>query len=468
MSLTSAEKDPHTLAAEAAGTAVTPEEAMAGREVTLLDISDPQFMATAYETYNGLRNKERLSVVKFAAGNQEANKAADEKKQRNPREDFFNRESFFVTHYDDVVSTLLNDNYVVDPKSLMTPEQRAAAEAEAPEEFRPLSRSLLSIDPPDHTRIRKLVQPSFTGRGMEAMRPAIQQVADRLLDRAEAEAAARGETPGNRQMELIRSFAYPFPVAVISNMLGIPQEDREKIGGWTENLLRVDRGRDEATNEQVRQGLRDFTAYLQDLFERKQQQPGDDMISRMVVATEDGDVLTEEEMLATVFLMYLAGHVTTVNLVGSGVVAVLSHPEQEKLLRDDLSLSKNLVEETLRYWGPVDFVGRRFATENIDLEGELIPRGSQVSVSLGAANHDPERFANPDVFDITRADANRHVAFGRGVHVCLGAPLARIEGQIAFETLFRRYPDLRLAVPADEIMWSNNFLRGFRQIPVLF
>lgn len=468
MRMTSAENDPHTLAAEAGDAPLTPEEAMAGRDVTLLDISDPQFMATAYDTYNALRNKERISVVRFAAGDPDANKTAEDKKTRNPREEFFNRESFFVTHYDDVVSTLLNDDYVVDPKSLMTPEQRAAAEAETPDEFRPLARSLLSIDPPDHTRIRKLVQPSFTGRGMETMRPVIQQVADTLLDRAEAEAAARGEAPGERQMELIRSFAYPFPVTVISNMLGIPQEDREKIGGWTENLLRVDRGRDEAMNERVRQGLRDFTVYLQDLFERKRQHPGDDMISRMVVVSEDGDILSEEEMLSTVFLMYLAGHVTTVNLVGSGVVAVLSHPEQEKLLRDDLSLSKNLVEETLRYWGPVDFVGRRFATENIELEGELIPRGSQVSVSLGAANHDPERFENPDVFDITRADANRHVAFGRGVHVCLGAPLARIEGQIAFETLFRRYPQLRLAVPADEIMWSNNFLRGFRQIPVLF
>ena len=466
MSMTSAEHDPHTLAAEAGGTILTPEEAMAGRDVTLLDISDPQFMATAYDTYNELRNKERISVVRFAAGDPSA--TDEEKKTRNPREEFFNRESFFVTHYDDVVSTLLDDRYVVDPRSMMSPEERAAAEANAPEEFRPLSRSLLSIDPPDHTRIRKLVQPSFTGRGMEAMRPAIQKVADTLLDRAEAEAAARGEAPGERQMELIRSFAYPFPVAVISNMLGIPQTDRDRIRGWTENLLRVDRGRDEATNEQVRQGLRDFTAYLQDLFVQKRQQPGDDMISRMVVATEDGDVLTEEEMLATVFLMYLAGHVTTVNLIGSGVVAVLSHPEQEKLLRVDLSLSKNLVEETLRYWGPVDFIGRRFATDNIELEGEQIPRGSQVSVSLGAANRDPERFTNPDEFDITRADANRHVAFGRGIHVCLGAPLARIEGQIAFETLFRRYPQLRLAVPADEIMWSNNFLRGFRQIPVLF
>ncbi|MCA9878726.1 MAG: cytochrome P450, partial [Thermomicrobiales bacterium] len=416
MSTTSTEKDPHTAAAGAGGTILAPTPAIAGQDVTLLDISDPQFMATAYDTYNELRNKERVSVVRFAAGNPNPHETDEERKQRNPREEFFTRESFFVTHYDDVVTTLLDDRYVVDPRSMMTPEQRAAT-PEAPEEFRPLTRSLLSLDPPDHTRIRKLVQPSFTGRGMEAMRPAIQQVADTLLDRAEAAAAARGEEPGHRQMELIRSFAYPFPVAMISNMLGIPQEDREQIRGWTENLLRVDRGRDEAMNEQVRQGLKDFTTYLQDLFERKRQQPGDDMISRMVVVSEDGDVLSEEEMLATVFLMYLAGHVTTVNLIGSGVVAVLSHPEQEKLLREDLSLSKNLVEETLRYWGPVDFIGRRFATENIDLEGIEIPRGSQVAVSLGAANRDPGRFAEPDVFDITRADANRHVAFGRGIHV---------------------------------------------------
>lgn len=463
MSGISTNEDPHTLAAEIAdGAILTPQQAMAGRDVTVLDIGAPDFMATAYDTYNTMRDKERVSVVRFTTGREEQNPH-----EQNPREAFFNRESFFVTHYDDVVETLLDDRYVVDPRTLMTPEQRAAA-PQGPEEFRPLAKSLLSIDPPDHTRIRKLVQPTFTGRGMEAMRGSIQQVADRLLDKAEADAAARGETPGNRSLELVRQFAYPFPVAVISNMLGIPVEDRERIGRWTENLLRVDRGRDEAMNEQVRQGLRDFTAYLTELFARKRQDPADDMISRMVAATDDGDVLTEEEMLATVFLMYLAGHVTTVNLVGSGVVAVLSHPEQEALLRSDLSLAKNVVEETLRYWGPVDFIGRRFATAPIELEGVHIPPGSQVGVSLGAANRDPDRFADPNVFDITRADANRHVAFGKGIHVCLGAPLARIEGQIAFDTLFRRYPDLRLAVPADEILWGNNFLRGFRQVPLLF
>ena len=447
--------EPDTILAEANG-AVPPSAA----EVVKLDISDPAFMATAYDTYATLRERSRVSVVQFSTGD-------TAQTQDEPRQEMFNRESFFVTHYDDLVSTLLDDRFSVDPRTRLTSEQREHM-PEGPEEFRPLARSIIAIDPPDHTRIRKLVQPSFTGRGMEAMRQGIQQVVDALLDRVEREAAERGETAPNRRMELIRSFAYPFPVTVISDMLGIPREDREQIRGWTENLLRVDRGRDSGMDEEVRQGLRDFTAYLKDLFARKRLQPTDDMISRMVLAEEDDDVLTEEEILATVFLMYLAGHVTTVNLIGNGVVALLTHPEQYAKLQADPSLARNAVEETLRYWGPVDFVGRRIAMENLEIAGTPIAAGDQVAVSLAAANRDPERFAAPDVFDISREDANRHVAFGKGIHVCLGAPLARVEGQVAFETLIRRYPDLRLAVPADEIQWGGSFLRGFRQVPLLF
>jgi cytochrome P450 len=349
----------------------------------------------------------------------------------------------------------------------MTAEERQKAD-KGDNAFRPIARSLLSIDPPDHTRVRKLVQPSFTGRTMDAMRPTIQGIVDRLLDKAEREAAERGETAPNRQMELVSQFAYPFPVTVISDLLGIPPEDRQQIKGWTENLLRVDRGRDEAMNQEVRQGLRDFTNYLQELFERKRREPSDDMISRMVLAQEDGDTLSEEELLSMAFIMYLAGHVTTVNLVGNGVVALLTNPDQLALMKADPTLAKNMVEETLRYWGPVDFVARRFAKENLEIAGTEIDKGEQVTIGLAAANHDPERFVDPERFDITREDANRHVAFGKGIHVCLGAPLARVEGQIAFETLIRRYPDLRLAAPASEVTWSGNFLRGFRQVPLLF
>jgi cytochrome P450 len=432
-------------------------------DLTQLDLRDPNFMANAYETYAELRDEGRVVRVKFGAG-----EAEEDGKAKSPREQFFNRETYFVTRFDDVVSTLLDDRLSSSLQTQVRAEE--GTEEPVPEEFRPFARSIISLDPPDHTRIRKLVQPSFTGRTMDAMRGKIQQTVDRLLDRAEQEAAARGETAPNRQMELIRAFAYPFPVTVISDLLGIPWEDREQIKGWTENLLRVDRGRDRAggLDEEVRAGLREFSAYLTRLFERKRREPADDMISQLLRVEEDGDVLEEEEVLATVFLMYLAGHVTTVNLVGNGVVALLTHPEELAKLKADPALAKNVVEETLRYWGPVDFIARRTAMEDMEVAGTRIAKGEQVSVGLASANHDPAKFAHPDVYDVSRPDANRHVAFGKGIHVCLGAPLARVEGQVAFETLFRRFPDLRLAVPADEIEWGGSFLRGFRQIPLLF
>jgi cytochrome P450 len=304
---------------------------------------------------------------------------------------------------------------------------------------------------------------------MEALRGNIQQIVDDLLDQAELAAAERGEVAPNRRMDLIETFAYPFPVTVISDMLGIPREDRDTIRGWTEHLLSADRRRGQELDEETRAGLREFIDYLKDLFERKRHAPTDDMISRLVHAEEDGDMLDEEEVLSTVFLLFLAGHVTTVNLVGNGVVALLTHPDQlAKLKANPELLAKGVVEETLRYWGPVDFIGRRIAKQDVNVGDTVIPAGEQATVSLASANRDPERFANPDVFDITRAEANRHVAFGKGIHVCLGAPLARVEGQIAFATLFRRFPELRLAVPPDEVHWGGSFLRGFGRLPVLF
>ena len=425
-----------------------------------LDIGDPHYMADAYDTYADLRAKGPVSRVRFAGGAEEA--AGGDREQRRV---FGSQETFFVTHYDEVIKTLLDHRFAVDPRSTMSSEQVEGREDQTPEEFRLFSRSIISLDPPDHTRLRKLVQPSFTGRGMQALRGTIQHVVDDLLDQAEQDAAERGEAAPDRRMDLIEAFAYPFPVTVISDMLGIPREDRETIRGWTENLLRVDRGR---VDEEVRAGLREFVDYLRDLFERKRQAPTEDMISRLVHAEEDGEILDEDEILATVFLMFLARHVTTVNLVGNGVVALLTHPDQLAKLKADPELAKGVVEETLRYWGPVDFIGRRIAREDVELSGTVIPSGEQATVSLASANRDPERFANPEVFDITRADANRHVAFGKGIHVCLGAPLARVEGQVAFGTLFRRFPELRLAVSAEEVQWGSSFLRGFARLPVLF
>ncbi|MCC6315739.1 MAG: cytochrome P450 [Thermomicrobiales bacterium] len=455
----SMENDPMATDATAApvpaGTASHTEPTEAATEFVALDMRDANFMANAYDRYAALRETGRVVPVRVDRGGQT---------QDGP---FGRSETWFVTHYDDVVATLLDDRLSSDVFAQLAPERRAQTPA-TPEELRPLARSLIVTDPPDHTRLRKLVQPSFTGRNMAAMRPAIQETIDRLLDAAERAAADRGETAPNRQMELIGALAYPFPVTVISDLLGIPADDRARIKGWTEHLLRADRGQGQVIDETVRTGLREFAAYLRQLFARLRREPGEGMIAQLVRAEDEDGALSEEELLSTVFLMYLAGHVTTVNLVGNAVVALLTHPDELAKLQADPTAAKNAVEETLRYWGPVDFVGRRFAMEDMEIAGTDIPRGDQVSVGLAAANRDPGKFANPDAFDISRPDATRHIAFGKGIHVCLGAPLARVEGQIALETLVRRYPDLRLAAPIAELTWGRSFLRGFGRLPLLF
>jgi cytochrome P450 len=423
-----------------------------------LNIADPHFATNAYDIYADLRAKGPVARVLLDSGEASPNNAAQFRS---------GGETFFVTHYDEVVATLLDARFAVNPRTVLTAEELQRL-PQPSEELRPLTSSLIMLDPPDHTRMRKLVQPSFTGKAMEALRGTIEQIVSDCLEQAERAAAERGEVAPNRQMDLIAAFAYPMPVTVISDLLGIPRADRETIRGWTENLLRVDRRRGQALDEETLAGLRAFTGYLRDLFEQKRQQPADDMISRLVQADEDGDILSEDEILSMVFLLFLAGHVTTVNLIGNGVVALLSHPDQLAAFRASPQLAKGLVEETLRFWGPIDFIGRRISKEELDLSGTTIPAGERITVSLAAANRDPAQFANPDTFDITRADANRHVAFGKGIHVCLGAPLARMEGQIAFTMLLQRFPELRLAVPIEEVQWGGTLLRGFARLPVLF
>lgn len=414
------------------------------------------------EAYAKVREKDRVARVSFNFG-ENAGPTGTESEFR----EFLGREHLFITRYDDVIAALLDDRISSDPRTAMTPEQQKKL-PQTPEELRPLSKSLITADPPDHSRLRKLIQPSFTPRAMEPLRARIQKIAEDLLDAAERAAAERGESGPERRMDLIAEFAYPLPVKVISDMLGIPLEDREMVRSWTENLLGGNRGRAGLMDAEGRAKLREFTDYLRRLFVAKRKQPADDMISQLLRIEEDGDKLNEEETLSTVFILYLAGHVTTVNLIGNGVYALLSHPDQLAKLKANPGLVKGVVEETLRYWGPVDFLSRRIAKEELDMAGTHIPKGEPMMVGLASANRDPERFSHPDVFDITRPDADKHIAFGKGIHICIGAPLARMEGQIAFETLFRRMPELRLAVPSEELRWSNSFLRGFAKLPVLF
>jgi cytochrome P450 len=421
-------------------------------DIERIDIASPEFLARAHEQYEAMRAK--CPVTRAVITNPEG--AEDQ--------GFFNRPLWAVTDYEVGSRALLDRAFTVDARSVLPPDQ-AAELAEIPEEFKPLQRNILTVDPPEHTRLRKLVQPSFTASAIEKLRPRIQQITDDLLDQAEASAAARGETAPDRQMELISQFSYPLPVTVICEMLGIPPEDREQTRRWSESLLSA---QSPERMEEIRRNIGEFIDYLRELFARKRENPGDDLISQLLQVEVEGDRLTEDEILAMVFILFVAGHITTVNLIANGVFALLAHPEQAAMLRANASLVPNAVEEILRYYGPAESTTARFAREDVELGGQAIAKGDPLLVILAAADRDPTRFADPQSFDITREDAGRHIAFGKGVHACLGAPLARVEGQVALETLFRRYPELRLAVPEDEITWAPSFLRSVSKLPLLF
>ncbi|MFT4040911.1 MAG: cytochrome P450 [Thermomicrobiales bacterium] len=416
-----------------------------------LDFRDPQFMTKSRELYTELRGECPVARITYVL-------TEDENGQP---QGFLGQEPYVVTRYAEANAALLDQRFTVDRERGMSEEEFA----KIPEEFRPLRRNLLGVDPPDHTRLRKLVQPSFTNRAIEALRPSIQALTDEMLDEAERAAAARGETAPNRTIELVNAFAYPLPVRVICAMLGIPREDEAQVREWTE-LLGLGRGG--AMGEERRTALLNLTDYLKATFVAKRAKPGDDLISQLVHAHEDGDSLNDEELLSMVFIIFLAGHVTTVNLIGSGTLALLTHPEQLAKFKADPALVKNTVEEVLRYWSPLETTLPRWATEDVAIDGAVIPAGGTMLAGLAAANHDPARFPDPESFQIDREGADRHIAFGKGIHVCFGAPLARLEGQVVLDTLFARYPDLRLAVPFEEIPWTQGILRGPAKLPLLF
>ncbi|MFM9106280.1 MAG: cytochrome P450 [Chloroflexota bacterium] len=432
-------------------------------EPTRLDLRDPNFRADAYGIFDTLRAQCPMSKVRFVASDD------DETAIVNTPRELLEGDSWLVTRFDEGVEAMLDDRFTVSAMRMMPPEhlEQLRLQQADNELARAMSRNLLTLDPPDHTRLRRLVQPSFTGRTIAAMDARIRRIADDLLDAAEREAAERGESAPDRAMELVRAFAYPLPVTVISDLVGIPEADRARARAWTENLLQIDRA-DPGQQAAVQQRLAEFAEYLKDLFERRRRDPREDLISELVRAEEDGDTLSADELLSMVFIVYVAGFVTTVNLIGNVTVGLLSHPDQLAAYRADPSLARNAVEETLRYWGPAESTLPRIALEDVEIGGVTIRRGERMRAGLAAMDRDPGKFARPEVFDITRPDANRHVAFGKGVHVCLGAPLARLEGEIAVQALFGRYPDLRLAVPREEIRWSRDLLRGFADIPLRF
>jgi pimeloyl-[acyl-carrier protein] synthase len=319
--------------------------------------------------------------------------------------------------------------------------------------------SMLFRDPPDHTRLRTLVSKAFTPRVVEQMRSHIQEIVEGLLDAVQPAGA----------MDLVADFAYPLPVRVICEMLGVPSGDRERFRDWTVDIARsLDAIALPTEPEVVERGLAARHAladYFRTLIAERRGHPRGDLLSELIAAEEQGDRLSEGELMATILLLFMAGHETAVNLIGNGTLALLRHSDQLRRLRDDPSLAPSAVEELLRYDGPAQRTGRICSTP-VELAGKPIPEGAVVLGIIGAANRDPAVFPDPDRLDITRSE-NRHLAFGWGIHFCLGASLARLEGQIALNTVLQRLPRLSLATSTPE--WRpGSVLRGLKALPVTF
>lgn len=320
-------------------------------------------------------------------------------------------------------------------------------------------RSMIHRDPPDHTRLRGLVNKAFTPRAVDAMATHIQGLVDELLDAVQA----RG------RMNVIADFAYPLPVMVIARMLGVPPEDRDRFKQWSDEISIALSGDvtalDEATLRRVAAAREELVDYFRAIVAQRRQVPGDDLLTALVRAEEGGGRLTEDELYSTAVLLLIAGNETTTNLIGNGLLALLRHPEQQQRVWADASLVAGAVEEMLRFDSPVQLT-TRIAKEDLELHDTKISRGQAVYLALAAANRDPAQFPEPDSFDAGRAD-NKHIAFGAGPHFCLGAPLARLEAQVALGTLRKRFPNLRLG--AEQVEYRNNFnLRGLKALPVVF
>jgi cytochrome P450 len=316
---------------------------------------------------------------------------------------------------------------------------------------------VIGLNPPEHRRLRHLLNAGFKPRLVENLRPRVQVIADELLDAI--------QDPG--QIDIIRDFAYPLPAMVIADMLGMPAADRPRLRAWSQAtvmFLNVGRPEDPAVIEAMHSAMLDMSDYLGALIADRRRAPQDDMISNLIAAEEQGTVLGEQELISTCALLLFAGHETTMNLIGNGLLALLQHPDQYRQLVDDPALTPNAVEEFLRYNGPVPFVWRIAATD-FELDGRAIRAGDRILPSPAAANRDPAQFSDPDRLDIRRPNAASHITFGHGIHFCLGAPLARLEGQIAFPKLLRRLPGLQLV--SETPAWSPSIsVRRLTALPV--
>jgi cytochrome P450 len=361
--------------------------------------------------------------------------------------------AWLITRYEDVRRALADPRLSKDWRKLRAPG------------FVPdpsvgfLMAHMLNADPPDHTRLRRLVQKAFTPGRVAGLRPRIEAITASLLDAMEA--AREADPAGDGAIDLITEFAFPLPMTVICELLGIPDGDREEFKTWSQVILSST-----ATFDEYRAAGGAMYAYFTRLLADKRAAPADDLLSALITARDSGDSLDEPELLAMIFLLLVAGHETTVNLIATGTLALLRHPSEFSRLRSDPSLLPGAVEELLRYANPLNHATDRYAPEPLEVGGVTIPAGEPVLVVTSSANRDPARFPDPDRLDLGR-DASGHVAFGHGIHYCVGAPLARLEGEIAFGALLARFPGLTLAVEPAALRWRpSSLIHGLETLPV--
>ncbi|MBT2571833.1 cytochrome P450 [Planococcus sp. ISL-110] len=382
-----------------------------------------QFTQNPYPTYEKLREGDPVHAVRFPDG----------------------QNGWMVTRYKDAEEVLKDPRFIKDMSKIY---------GDSMDMLSVFTQNMLFSDPPDHKRLRGLAQKAFTPKMISGMRGRIQEITDELLT----------EMEDRDQIDLIDEFAFPLPIIVICEILGVPSADRDKFRLWSNSMIEGTSGELGAT---VYQHMNEFVQYLGQWFATVREQPGDDLISSLIQAEEEGDHLSERELYGVVTLLIIAGHETTVNLIGNTVLSLLENPEQRKLLEQQPELINQAIEESLRFNGPVEFSTSRWAGEDFEFQGREMKKGDLVVVSLNSANHDPNKFVEPELFDIKR-EKSPHLAFGKGIHMCLGAPLARLEGEIAIASLLTHFPQMKLAVESSELKWRPGMIvRGVKELPLL-
>ncbi|MEH7463412.1 cytochrome P450 [Bacillus thuringiensis] len=362
--------------------------------------------------------------------------------------------AWLITRYEDAVSLLKDARLLKNTKNVFSKEELATTFTLKNGVF--LRKHMLNSDPPDHSRLRSLVQKAFTPQMILQLKDNIQSIADSLLKKVEHQ----------HTINLVNDYAFPLPIIVISEMLGIPQEDRNKFRVWSHAV--IDSPETPEAMQEVDKKLGEFVVYLRYLVEKKRENPSDDLVSALIQAESEGTKLSAQELYSMIMLLIVAGHETTVNLITNMTLALLEHPDQLLLLRQNPDLIDSAIEESLRYYSPVELTTMRWAAESFTLHGQNIEPKDEVIISLASANRDEKVFPNANHFDITRKN-NRHLAFGHGIHFCLGAPLARLEAKIAIPTLLHRMPGLKLKGKREDLKWSGNYLmRSLEELPLSF